>query len=246
MPLADTIRIAMWSGPRNISTAMLRSWGNRPDTFVCDEPLYAHYLRQTGADHPAAAEIVAHYETDWRRVVQGLTGDPPEGAAIYFQKHMTHHLLPAIELDWLARLRNWFLIRDPREVLTSYIKIAPRPTLDDLGLPQQVRLFEWVRRHAGVVPPVLDAGDVLADPRGALTRLCAALGVPFLEAMLAWPPGRRATDGIWAPHWYGAVEKSTGFQPYQPKPDRVPDHLAGLLGECQALYQELYRHRLGA
>jgi len=237
-------RIAMWSGPRNISTAMMRAWGSRPDTFVCDEPLYAHYLKVTGIPHPGAEEVIRCHEPDWRTVVAWITGPVPEGKAIFYQKHMAHHLLPEIERDWLPALSHAFLIREPREMLTSLIKNLPRPTLFDTGLPQQVELFEAERARTGTVPPVLDARDVLEDPRGTLSRLCAALGVPFDPAMLSWEPGPRATDGVWAKHWYAAVEASTGFQPYAPKLDPVPPELTALLSQCEELYQQLYVHRL--
>jgi hypothetical protein len=238
------LRIAMWSGPRNISTAMMRSWGSRPDTFVCDEPLYAHYLRTTGIQHPGAEEVIRRHETDWRKVAEWLTGPIPEGKRIFYQKHMTHHLLPEIERDWLADLKHAFLIREPREMLASLLQFLPTPALVDTGLPQQVELFEWERRRIGKVPPVLDARDVLQYPREMLTHLCDALGVPFLEAMLKWESGPRATDGVWARHWYAAVERTTSFQPYAPKPVQVPGHLSELLGRCEALYAQLFAHRL--
>jgi hypothetical protein len=240
----EPLRIAMWSGPRNISTAMLRSWGNRPDTFVTDEPLYAHYLRVTGLPHPGADEVIRCHEPDWRKVAAWLTGPVPEGKAVWYQKQMAHHLLPEIGRDWMDALTHCFLIREPREMLTSFIRVYPNPVITDLGLSQQVELFEWERRRTGRLPPVLDARDVLEHPREMLETLCRTLGVPFTEAMLAWPPGPRATDGVWAKHWYGAVERSTGFEPYRPKPDPVPDHLTGLLRECEALYSQLYEHRL--
>jgi hypothetical protein len=234
----------MWSGPRNISTALLRSWGNRPDTAVCDEPLYAHYLQATGLDHPGADEVISRHEPDWRKAVAFLLGPLPGGKAIFYQKHMAHHLLPEIDRDWIGRLTNAFLIREPREMITSLAKVLPNPDAAATGLPQQVELFEWVRSTTGKTPPVVDARDVLDDPRGTLSLLCEALGVPFLESMLSWPPGPRETDGVWAKHWYANVEKSTTFQPYAPKPEPVPPHLVGLLDVCQAHYETLYQHRL--
>ncbi len=242
--VSDVVRIAMWSGPRNISTAMMRSWGNRPDTFVCDEPLYAHYLERTGIDHPGADEVMAHHERDWRKVVDWLTGPVPEGKTIFYQKHMAHHLLPEIDRGWLGEVKNCFLIRDPREMLTSLARHLPRPTLADTGLPQQVEIFERERRLTGRVPPVIDAKDVLDDAEGLLRRLCRALAVPFVDEMLRWPPGRRETDGIWAKHWYQEVETSTGFRPYRRKPDAVPEELAGLLDTCFTHYGRLREHRL--
>lgn len=238
------LRIAMWSGPRNISTAMMRAWGQRTDTVVCDEPLYAHYLLHTGLPHPGAEEVIAHHEPDWRKAVAGVIGDVPEGKAIFFQKHMTHHLLPHIGRDWLAHLTHAFLIREPRAMLVSLAKALGTPTLADTGLPQQVEIFEWVRDRTGVVPPVVDSRDVLENPRRMLGLLCESLGVAFDEAMLSWPPGRRATDGTWAKHWYENVEKSTSFQPYTPRDEPVPDGVRGLLEQCQDHYETLHRHRL--
>ena len=234
-----TVRIAMWSGPRTLSTATMRAWENRRDTAVVDEPLYAYYLAATGLDHPGRDAVLASQPTDWRVVVRSLTSDPlPDGAAIGYQKHMTHHVLPEVDLDAFAGLRHAFLIRDPRRLLASYAKVRERPTLADLGLPQQVALF---RRFGG---PVVDSDDLLRDPPGTLTRLCAALDVPFDPAMLSWPAGPRDTDGVWAPHWYAGVEASTGFGPYRGTTADVPDHLEGLAQECRPFYDELASRRI--
>lgn len=238
------LRIAMWSGPRNISTALMRAWENRPDTFVCDEPLYAHYLVRTGLPHPGRDEIIAHQENDWRKVVDWLTGPIPNGCSVFYQKHMAHHFIWPIERDWLPHLTHCFLIREPREMLTSLLKVIPGPETEDTGLPLQVALFESERERLGRVPPVLDARDVLEHPREMLELLCGALDVPFREEMLSWPPGPRATDGVWAPYWYDAVLKTTTFQPYAPKPDQVPEELQDVLDDCEALYARLYPHRL--
>jgi hypothetical protein len=238
------LRIAMWSGPRNISTAMMRSWGNRPDTFVCDEPLYAHYLQATGVSHPGADEVMQHQETDWRKVVNHLIEFEAPGKSIYYQKHMTHHLLPDIDRSWLDRLQNCFLIRDPREVITSYVKKNPHIELADTGFPQQSDIFRWVRARTGMTPPVVDARDVLSDPRRTLGLLCDALRIDFRESMLEWPPGLRDSDGVWAKYWYHEVEKSTSFQPYRPKSDRVPEPLQPMLAQCAVFYEELYRYRI--
>lgn len=222
----------------------MRSWGNRPDTFVCDEPLYAHYLQQTRLPHPGADEVIAHHETDWRKVVAWLTGPVPHGRTVFYQKHMSHHLLPHIERDWLLNLTNCFLIREPREMLTSLIKITPHPTLPDTGLPQQLEIFDLVRERTGRTPPVLDAQDVLGNPRGMLSQFCAQVGVPFDQRMLQWPPGLRETDGIWAKHWYREVETSTSFRPYRPKPDPLPDRFEELYRACREIYDVLHHRRL--
>lgn len=240
------LRLAMWSGPRNISTAMMRAWGNRPDTFVCDEPLYARYLQQTGLPHPGADEVIRHHETDWRKVVDWLTGDVPQGMSIFYQKQMAHHLLPEIDRGWLMSVTNCFLIREPREMITSLIKITPQPSLPDTGLPQQLEIFNLVRERTGEIPPVLDAQDVLSDPQRLLQLLCERLGITFHNEMLHWPAGPRDTDGIWAKHWYKEVETSTSFRPYRPKPDPLPVEFTQLYNDCLTLYETLHAHRLGA
>lgn len=234
----------MWSGPRTISTALMRAWGSRPDSAVCDEPLYAHYLARTGAAHPGRERILDACDTDWRSVVERLLGPIPGGRPIFYQKHMAHHLLPDVGRAWLGRISHAFLIREPREVLTSLVRLLPGPRLEDTGLPQQRELYEEVARSAARPPPVLDARDVLEHPEAMLRALCGRLEVPFLDAMLSWEPGSRDTDGPWADIWYGAVERSTGFEPYRPKPDAVPERLSGLLAECDAIYQDLYEARL--
>jgi hypothetical protein len=240
------IRIAMWSGPRNISTALMRAFENRPDTVVTDEPLYGHYLLRTGLDHPGREAVIAAQETDWRTVTAALTGPVPGGGRIWYQKHMAHHLLPEIGRDWLDLLTNCFLIRDPRQVLASYVRTRTQPTLADVGLSQQVEIFEHVRARTGRAPPVLDARDVLADPRRMLGLLCAALGIPFSERMLAWPAGPRPSDGVWGVHWYQSVWRSTGFRPYRSPSTPLPEALQGLAEACAPYYRMLHAHRLGA
>jgi len=230
--------VAMWSGPRNISTALLRSFGARPDTVVVDEPFYGHYLAATGIEHPGRAEVMASQPTRWEDVVASLTGPLPDGCGVHYQKHMAHHLLPEIGRTWIGGLRNAFLIRDPDHVVASYAKVRGAPALADLGYVQQVEIF---RRYGG---PVVDAADLLRDPPGVLDRLCAALGIAFDRAMLSWPPGRRPTDGVWAKHWYAAVEASTGFAPYDPRSVDVPARLRSLVARARPYYDELAAHRL--
>ncbi len=242
---ATETRIAMWSGPRNISTAMMRSWGNRADTVVLDEPFYAYYLRATGKQHPAADEVMASGQTDWRKVVDRLTGPVPHGKKIFFQKQMTHHLLPEVARTWLGQVTNCFLIRDPAEVITSYIKKNDVDlAVEDLGFVQQVEIFDWVKAKTGLVPPVVDARDVLQHPGKILVRLCHGLGVAFDEAMLSWPPGLRETDGIWGKHWYGEVARSTSFQPYHAKNEPVPERFRKIHERCRECYDQLYKFRL--
>jgi len=242
--MVQPVRIAMWSGPRNISTAMMRAWGNRVDTFVIDEPFYAYYLSATGKDHPGADEVIASGETGWQKVITQLTGPIPKGKRIFFQKQMAHHLLPEVDRDWLGTVTNCFLIRDPREVIASYVKKREDPALPDLGFMQQMEIFDFVRTRTNSIPPVVDAKDVQENPERTLRLLCDAAGVDFSESMLSWPPGLRETDGVWASHWYGEVVKTTSFQPYRLSRAKVPARLREIHDRCRECYDRLYEYRL--
>lgn len=245
MPTAAPVRLAMWSGPRNISTALMRSWGSRPDTLVCDEPLYAHYLvARADRRHPGYEETISAHETNVSKIVRWLTGPLPDGKGVFYQKHMAHHLLPGMELDWIDELTNVFLIREPREMLTSLVEFLPEPLVEDTGLPQQVALFERVAERIGKTPPVIDAADVLRDPRRMLAALCRSVGVQFYDEMLHWSPGPRNTDGAWGPYWYERVYQTTTFAPYRSKDSDVPSQLTPLVAECENLYGRLYDIRL--
>lgn len=239
-----TVRVAMWSGPRNISTAMMRSWETRGDCAVVDEPLYAHYLAKTGLDHPGRDDILRAHETDERRVVDSLTGLVPGDKPVFYQKHMAHHLLSGMETGWVLGLTNVFLVREPGAMLASLLKVLPDADLDATGLPQQVRLFELVRAETGEAPQVIDADDVLSDPGGVLSELCNRIGVAYTDRMLRWEPGPRASDGVWAPHWYGSVEKSTGFERRERPEPELPDSCKPMLNECRRLYDTLIEHRI--
>lgn len=237
-----TVRIAMWSGPRNISTAMMRSFENRADCQVADEPFYAAYLADTGLEHPMREAVLAAQPRDWRQVVAGL--DALDGPLIY-EKHMTHHMRPEFGLDWTAGRVNTFLIRDPTEVLASYVVKRDEVSLDDIGVVRQAELFAREADRLGHAPPVVLGADVLADPRGMLSALCAALGIDFDPAMLKWPAGRRASDGVWAPAWYDAVERSTGFAaPEVREPPELPDELRRIAYQAQPHFETLRAYRL--
>ncbi|MEM8730248.1 MAG: HAD family hydrolase [Pseudomonadota bacterium] len=204
------MKLAMWSGPRNLSTAMMYSFGARRDCAVIDEPFYAAYLAQTGLDHPMRASILAAQPNDPVQVARTLLGEIPGGKPHWYQKHMTHHMIPGLPRDWMADVVNVFLIRHPARVVASYAKKREAPTLDDLGFPQQVALLEHVCA-LGQRPVILDSADIRADPETALSGLCQAIGLPWDPAMLRWPAGGHLDDGAWAAHWYGAVHRSTGF-----------------------------------
>ncbi|MDQ7072202.1 MAG: HAD family hydrolase [Rhodobacterales bacterium] len=202
------MRIAMWSGPRNLSTAMMYSFGARNDCTVVDEPFYAAYLDKTGLDHPMRSEILANQSRDPLQVVAQLTGAHTHPH--FYQKHMTQHMVPGVPRDWMADMKNVFLIRHPARVVASFAAKFEAPTLADIGFSQQAELFEYVI-SIGQTPIVIDSADIRRAPERALRRLCSVLGLDWQEAMLSWPAGGRCEDGIWANHWYGAVHKSTGF-----------------------------------
>lgn len=228
-------RIAMWSGPRNLSTAMMRSWENRSDTAVMDEPLYAAYLAATGLDHPGAADVIAAGPASYDDAIARCLAPLPDGVAISYQKHMAHHLLPDTDRSWVGELRNCLLIRDPRRVLASYTRVREEVTLADIGLPQQLELLDRCEL-------VIDTTDFLTDPEAHLTAICRRFDVPFEAAMLSWPAGPRASDGVWAPHWYASVEASTGFgPPVAGDPPPVPHHLVPLATDAMEIYAELRR-----
>lgn len=241
-----SIRLAMWSGPRNISTALMRSWGSRVDTTVADEPLYAFYLNETGLPHPGRDDILKSQPIDWVAVAEQLSGPIPDGATVYYQKQMAHHLLPMVKRDWLmdGTFRHAFLIRNPRAMLASLAKVIPNPCVEDTGLPQQVELFKMLQEKRGSAPPVIDSRDVLENPRGMLRALCDALDLSFDPAMLAWPAGPRSTDGVWSKHWYASVEKSTGFGPPRVERTDLPFRLEPVLERCDTYYSQLHAHRL--
>jgi Sulfotransferase domain len=241
-PEPEPVRLAMWSGPRNISTALMRAWENRDDSLVVDEPLYAYYLAVTGLDHPGREAVIATGETDWRRVVAGLLGPVAPGVRVYYQKHMTHHLVGDLDHDWIGRLHNVMLIRDPREVVASYVRSRANVTADDIGLRQQLRLYDELAA-SGDVPLVIDSTDFLRDPETYLRGLCGRVGLPFEPGMLSWPPGRRDSDGVWAPYWYAAVEASTGFEPYRPREVRLSGRAAEVAAECLPMFQRLHALR---
>lgn len=239
-----TVRIAMWSGPRNLSTAMMRSFGSRADTFVSDEPFYGCFLKESGADHPMREEVVAAMDCDWHSVIRTLSGKPADGSPVWYQKHMWHHMVGPIGYEDFEGFNHAFLIREPERMIASYRRKRESAAFEDFGLERQAEFFEREADRLGKSPPVIDASDVLADPAGILSKLCGELGIAWDPAMLSWKPGRRATDGPWAPHWYGALEDSTGFGPPEKRPPALPDDARRLAERCRPYYERLAEHRL--
>jgi hypothetical protein len=236
----------MWSGPRNLSTAMMRSFGSRADTFVSDEPFYGAFLKASGADHPMREEVIAAMDCDWRGVARSLAGPVPDGSPVWYQKHMWHHMVGPVGYDDFTGFTHAFLIREPEQMIASYLRKREAAAFEDFGLERQAQFFEREADRLGAAPPVIDANDVLANPEGTLSALCAALGIAWDPAMLSWAPGRRPTDGPWAPHWYAAVEASTGFGPPETGRAELRDEARRLAERCRPYYQRLAAHRLTA
>ena len=234
--------IAMWSGPRNISTAMMYAFGNRPDCQAWDEPFYAFSLIHHGNEHPMRDEIIAANDSGWERLVARCLA--PAAQPLFYQKHMTHHMLPGYDRSWIKGLSNAFLIRSPERVLASYAKKWSDVSLRAIGFVEQAEIFDMVAGHLGKAPPVVDADDILADPRGVLTKLCTACGIAFDEAMLSWSPGPKPFDGVWAPHWYNAAWASTGLARPEPKPVELPDHLRNIADQARPYYEKMRACRL--
>jgi hypothetical protein len=236
--------LAMWSGPRNISTAMMYSFGNRADCEAWDEPFYGFSLKTKGNDHPMRDEIIADMECDWDRLVTKCT--TPSAKPLLYQKHMTHHMLAGYDRSFIRGLTNAFLIRDPAKVLASYAQKWAEVDLEAIGFVAQAEIFDMVADQLGHAPPVVDSDDVLADPRGVLIKLCKACGIAFDEAMLAWPNGPKSFDGIWAKHWYNAAWASTGFSAPQPKQVDLPPQLLRIAEQALPIYERLKQHAIRA
>ena len=237
----DVMRINLWSGPRNVSTAVMYAFRQRPDTSVVDEPLYAHYLCRTGAEHPAVQDVIKSQDTDGEAVVRTvLLGPSP--TPVRFFKHMAHHL-ESLDTGFLSQMRNLLLTRDPREMLPSLVQQVPSVTVEGTSLPMQVRMLDSVVA-AGGDPIVIESKRLLLDPERILTAVCQRLGIDWDPTMLSWDSGPKPEDGVWAPHWYHRVHTTTGFAPYEPKTDPFPQHLQPLLKECIPLFERLREYAI--
>ncbi|MEP1554231.1 MAG: HAD family hydrolase [Paraglaciecola sp.] len=238
-----TTRIAMWSGPRNISTAMMRSWENRSDCEVVDEPFYGFYLKQTQSPHPCFEDILAEQSTDYQEVVTNLTQTHCK-TPLQYQKHMTHHMLDGVDLSWTKNLKHCFLIRDPAQVVNSYTNSMGQCRAQDIGIVRQAELYDEITQITGQSIPVIDSNDVLKNPKYILSEVCKALAIPFDMGMLAWPKGPRDSDGVWAKHWYHSVEKSTGFAPYGQRDFTLNEQQLNVVQEVQPYYEKMAKLRI--
>jgi len=239
-------KIAMWSGPRNISTALMYSFDNRDDCYSTDEPFYGHFLKSTGTPHPGAEEVIENHETDIEVVISGLIGPNPQSKKIWYQKHMCHHILDHTDLSWVKNLTNCFLIRNPRDVIFSLSRITDSVDLRATGLPQQKIILEYVSELIGKTPPIVDSNDILTNTRPILEKLCEMIEIPFSNRMLNWEPGPRMCDGIWAKNWYGSVWKTTGFVPSKIRDVELNGKLTKILAEAMPIYRELRDMRIVA
>ena len=233
------VRIAMWSGPRNISTALMRSFGNRPDTYVTDEPLYGHFLNMTGIQHPGREEIIQSQNTNWREVIKWLCSEIPNNKTVWYQKHMAHHLTEDMDCEWIKSLKNCFLIRHPKDVIISFCKKFKLSSSSQLGYHQQKYIYDWICRFTDDYPPVIDVQEIIKNPRDSLKTLCGRFNIDFFDSMLSWEPGQKDTDGVWSKYWYKNVEQSSSFVPLSQNEKDIPEEWESIYSECMEIYEYL-------
>lgn len=238
------MKIAMWSGPRNLSTAMMFAFGARKDCTIWDEPFYAAYLERTGLEHPMRAEILAAGERDYTKVIKACLTEA--ATPVHFQKHMTQHMIDGVDRGWVAQMANIFLIRHPARVIASYAAKRENPTLEDIGFVQQIELIERLVNETDKPPVIIDSADIRQNPEGMLRALCKAIDLPLDQAMLSWPAGGNQNSGVWADHWYGAVDQSTGFAGVEGDLPEVPNALADVLEQAMPIYTRMAENSLKA
>jgi len=237
-------RIAMWSGPRNISTTMMRAFGNRSDTFASDEPFYGYFLKSTNIDHPMKDEVISKYQTNWSYIKDYLTGPIPNNKPIWYQKQMTQHLLPNDSIEWTDKVTNCFLIRDPKDVIVSYAKIYDKMTPELLGFPQLLKVFNYTLKNSKVKPIVINSRSILKEPKSMIKTLCESLDITFTDNMLTWEVGPKEYEGIWGKHWYKQLHSTTGFIKYEKKDKTLPDSLIKLYNECDHYYKQIKKYQI--
>ena len=240
----DKIYIAMWSGPRSISTALMRSFENRLDTVVLDEPFYAYFLKETNLNHPGREEIISTGEYNWGKIVKKITGPIPQNENIWYQKHMAQHNLDGNDISWIKKFKNCILIRHPQYVIPSYNKKYPLSHKKLLGYSQQLNIIRILEDKEGITPPIFDATDIQKNPRVALKKMCISIGISFTKKMVKWPKGKRKSDGVWAKYWYGNVESSSGFKPFYEKHITIEKEFRALYQECLTEYNSMYEKRV--
>ena len=233
------MKIACWSGPRNISTALMRSWSSRNDTFVSDEPFYAYYLKETGLKHPMSEEIINYYPNNYNEVINSITKNIPESKKIWYQKHMAHHLIHFINIDWVKNFHNCFLIRHPKDVINSYIRKNQLNHIDELGYPQQWKLIDHLIENKKDII-VIDSSILLENPKKILNEWCKNLNIEFYETMLSWSKGPYPTDGIWWKHWYNNVINTNQFELFDKKSNTIPNKYQDIYNEALDYYEKLY------
>ena len=236
--------IAMWSGPRNLSTALMRSFENRSDCFVSDEPFYPFFLHKTGYEHPLREVIIESGQIDYNEIVEYIIGPIPCSKKIWYQKHMAHHIFPELDMNWTKKIRNCLLIRHPSDVILSYLKKNEIKSIEQLGYPQQVDIYELLSQESESPPIIVDAKDLLQNPKKMLIEMCKNLKIEFDIKMLSWPSGARETDGVWGKHWYKQVKASTGFMPFVEIKKNIPSRYNALHDKCMKCYDFLYQNRI--
>ena len=232
------MKIACWSGPRNISTALMRSWSSRSDTAVIDEPFYAYYLKEKQLKHPMYKEILNTYSTKYENIVKYLITDIPKNKKIWYQKHMAHHLINLDNIDWIKKFENCFLIRHPKEVINSYIAKNQLYNVKELGYPQQYEIVKFLRK-SGKSFIIIDSKDILTNPENALSKWCEKININFEKSMLNWEKGNHSTDGIWWKHWYENVIQSTSFQDFKKKDISIENKYDSIYNESMNYYNYL-------
>lgn len=232
----------MWSGPRNISTALMRSFASRTDTFITDEPFYGYYLHKTCKNHPIKNEIINKMSTNYNSIRKFLLGSIPNNKKIWYQKHMAQHILTNNNIEWTKHIMNIFLIRNPRDVVLSYIKKNKLNDIYQLGLPQQLKLFNFINNNKCLV---IDSDDILKNPKKMLSQLCEQINIPFNQKMLSWKSGLHETDGIWAKYWYDDVMHTTGFEKkLKNNAQCPPKEYVSIIKKSMVFYNKLYKHRM--
>jgi len=230
--------VACWSGPRNISTALMRSWSSRRDTFVSDEPFYAHYLKSTQNNHPMREKIIKHYLTDYNKIVTHLTNNIPNQKTVWYQKHMAHHINDLNNIDWIKNFENCILIRHPKDVISSYVKKNTLNHIDEIGYPQQYKIMKYLD-DIGKKFIVIDSDILLKNPEKILSQWCNSIDLEFDNSMLRWKKGNHQNDGIWWSHWYDNVIKSTKFQKFSSS-DNIVDKKYKLIYDEALDYYKIF------